>query len=558
MIYIEEIKSKKMPTDTSLLVSFDYNADIVAILKQLSPTFYDKKNKTWEIPNIYLSYLLDELCVYSEIDLTLMKDKSAAKAKRQCKVKLSEYKVSLYEHQKEAVEFGLTHDKWLLLDQPGLGKTLDMICLAQELKKREHIKHCLVICGVNALKSNWKTEIQKYSDLPCTILGERVNTKGKVVFGDIADRLKQLKSGVKEFFIITNIETLRDKEILKELNKLNYDMIVLDEAHKIKDVSSQQGKSLLKLKGGKYRIALTGTPIMNSPVDAYAPLKWIGQETANASTYKAFYCTYGGFGNHEIIGYRNLDFLKQKLSTCSLRRTKDILNLPEKVIINQFVDMNDAHRKFYDSIVDGIVSEADKVNMDYVTTLGMITRLRQATACPSILTSARIKSSKIERALDLIDEIVSGGSKVVVFSTYKQTLKEIASQTSHKTLLCTGDCSDVEISRNIANFQNEQEPKVLLATWQKCGTGLTMTAANYEIFIDTPYTAAEYEQAQDRCHRIGQTETLTVYNLICKDTVDERVHEIVEDKSAIGDYIVDNKITESGAESLAKWLNEIR
>ena len=556
MIYIEEIKSKKMPTDTSLIVSFNYNADIVATLKQISPTFYDKKNKTWEVPNIYLSYLLDELCIYDDIDLSLLKSKKPT-SKPNENIKLSRYKVSLFPHQEEAIKFGLTHDKWLLLDQMGLGKTLDMICLAQEIKKRDNIKHCLIICGVNALKSNWKAEIQKYSDLSCTILGEKINSKGKVVFGGIPDRLKQLQKGIKEFFIITNIETLRDKNVLKELNKLHYDMVVLDEAHKIKDVSSQQGKALLKLKGAKYKIALTGTPIVNSPLDAYAPLKWIEQETANASTYKAFYCTFGGYGNHEIVGYRNLNVLKNKLECCSLRRTKDILNLPEKVIVNQIVDMNDTHRKFYDSIVDGVISEVDKVRMDYVTTLGLITRLRQATACPSILTTANIKSSKIERALDIIDEVVSGGNKVVVFSTYKQTLKEIERLCSHKALVCTGDCSDVEIRHNIELFQNESEPKVLLATWQKCGTGLTMTAANYEIFIDTPYTAAEYEQAQDRCHRIGQKETLTVYNLICRDTIDERVREIVEDKSAIGDYIVDNKITESGAKSLAKWITEL-
>ena len=99
---------------------------------------------------------------------------------------------------------------------------------------------------------------------------------------------------------------------------------------------------------------------------------------------------------------------------------------------------------------------------------------------------------------------------------------------------------------------------MFLCTWQKCGTGITLTAANYEIFIDTPYTEADYEQAQDRCHRIGQKNALTIYNLICKDTVDERVKQIVDNKSALGDYIVDDTITKSGLELLKQFIEELR
>lgn len=558
MIKITEIKPKKMPGKTSLAVEFNYKPELVSIVKTCTPCYYDKKSNSWEIPTTRLSKLINLLSEHDDIELNLLSSSKATKPPKE--IILSKYKTNLFHHQEDGIKYGLSHDKWLLLDMPGLGKTLQMTYLAQELKNRDNIKHCLIVCGVNALKTNWKKEIAKHSDLTCTILGERVNTKGKVVYGGVKDRINQLMKPIKEFFVITNVETLRSKEFMKALSKSpnKFDMIVVDEIHKCKSPTSSQTMSLLKLKA-KYQIGLTGTPLMNNPLDLYVPLKWLDKDKATYTNFKGQYCSFGGPFHNEIIGYKNLDVLKSQLEECSLRRTKDLLNLPPKTIIYEEIELDDSQRNFYDNIVNGVLDEIDKVHISNASLLALVARLRQATACPSILTTENIPSAKINRCVDLIEEICSNDSKVVVFSTFKDTLKEIEKLIPHyNPLVCTGDIDSETISANEHLFQTNPDNKVILCTHQKMGTGFTLTAASYAIFIDSPWTNADCQQAEDRIHRISAKDPVFIYYLIAKDTFDERVKEIVTDKSLLEDFVVDNKLTETGYARLSSMVEGLR
>lgn len=557
MIKIEERKTCKIPGKSSLFVSFNYKPIIIEHLKQCAVAVYNKKTTEWEVPCTDLAYLIENLSEIDDIDLSFLPDEET---QEDVDYELNGYKTKPYQYQLEGINFGLNHDKWLLLDAPGLGKTLQIIYLAQELKRWQNIEHCLIICGLNTLKTNWKNEVLKHSDLSCKILGERVNRNGKTVYGGIQDRLQDLKNPIDEFFVITNIETLRNDDIIKELksNKHNkFDMIVLDEAHVCKSITSAQGKNLLKL-GAKYQVALTGTILMNSPLDAYVPLKWIGAENSTYTNFKFYYCNFSGPFNNILNGYKNTDILKDMLESVSLRRTKDLLDLPEKTVITEYVDMNDKQKMLYDNIKQGIIDQVDKVHMSTSSLLAMVARLRQATACPSILTTEDIKSSKIDRAEDLTRQVVGNGSKIVVFSTFKDTLKQLYEQLKDlNPVVCTGDMKDEVINANINSFQNNPDCKVMLATWQKMGTGITLTAASYEVFVDTPWTNAVFQQAQDRIHRIGSKKPVFIYNLVCKDTIDERVLELVQDKGAISDYIVDDEINQNTVDSLKKYIQDL-
>lgn len=559
MIYIKERITKHVPGMTSFFIKIDnkqYLKDIVAQIKTINIYDFNKKTLEWEIPSIYLAELIDKLCIYDDLDLSILKYKEEPD-----KIyKLSNYKTKPFKYQEEGIQYGLNHDNWLLLDAPGLGKSLQLIYLAEELKKRENIKHCLIVCGVNTLKTNWKKEIQKHSKLDCVILGEKINSKGNISFGSISDRLEQLKNPIKEFFVIVNIESLRDDRIIKTIlnGKNKFDMIVVDEIHCCKSNSSQQGKNLLKLSKIKYKIGATGTLLLNSPLDSYVPLKWIGAERAAQSTCKYFYQVYGGQFGKEFLGYRNLDTLKQQLSAYTLRRDKSLLNLPPKNIIEEYVDMSDKQQLFYNNIKSGIKDQIDKVDLKPNIILSMAMRLRQATACPSILTTENIPSAKIDRTCDLVEQITSTGNKVVIFSTFKETVSELEKRLiEYNPLIGTGDIEDEIISKNIDKFQNEEENKIFIGTWQKCGTGFTLTRANYMIFIDTPWTPAQLEQACDRIYRIGTTGAVFIYNLITNNTVDERVLEIVNDKEAVSDYVIDGTITKKSLESLKKYIVEL-
>lgn len=543
MITIEEGKPIKIPTLTSLKVSADsfYDKFVWDLLRQTEGCYFDKSTRVFEFPPNTLCFLIDILCTLD--DVKVVPYYAEETSTRTCGEMT--FKVKPYQHQLDAVNYGLNHNGWLLLDDQGLGKTGSMIYLAETLKRYENLEHCLIICGVNGLKFNWASEVGKFSDLSWHILGQRVNRKGKLVVGSVEDRLNDLSSPIDEFFVITNIETLQNKNFAKAFSssKNHFDMIILDEAHRCKSPSALSVKTLLKIHA-KRCIALTGTVIVNNPENAYVPLKWTGNTSSNYSQFNNMYNVYGGIGGSQVLGHKNLDLLKQLLESCSLRRLKsEVLDLPDKTYITDYVDMYDDQRKLYLDVQQGIADELNKLDhkptvMEEIT-INM--RLRQITAFPGMLSTEVTNSAKLDRLEQLVQDIVQQGDKVVVFSTFKETVYEIARRLGDiGVVISTGDYNDTQSMEAIERFQNDDTVKVFVGTWQKAGTGITLTAASYMIFIDTPWTSASFEQACDRIYRIGQNKRVFIITLITKDSYDERVAEILQRKENLSKFIVDD------------------
>ena len=558
MIKIEERECEKLSGLTSLFLSFDYNEEIINAIKQITDVYlFNKKTKEWEIPVTYLSKLLDNLNAFDAIDISLYPTKESSL--KPVKTILN-YKLKPFKHQLEAIEFGLQHPRFLLLDDMGLGKTASIIHIAEERKARGQIKHCLIVCGIATLRGNWRKEIKLHSDESFRIIGEKINTKGNATYTTIRERTAELLKPIDEFFLIVNIETLRSEEFIDAINygPNEIGMIVVDEIHRANNMKSQQGHNLLKLTS-PYEIGATGTLLTSAPINAYLPLKWLGVDKANLTNYKRQYCEFGGFGGHEIIGYKNLEILKDEIDSNSLRRTKDILpDLPEKTIIKELVTLSDEHRKFYNDVKKGVKEECDKINLNTSNLLSLVTRLRQATACPQILTTSNIRSSKLDRCVELAEDLISKGEKVVVFSTFKESVKYLAEYLKeYDPLICTGDSSEVDISNNVDLFQKDPSKKLIIATHQKMGTGITLNAASYMIFIDTPFNASEFNQSCDRIYRIGTKRPVFIYNLICEGTVDERVAQIISKKQAISDYIIDDRLTNDGLNILKDYILDL-
>lgn len=579
MITIKESTPVKMSGITSLFLSFDYNKNIIEAIKREPNYNYNSHTKEWEFPLTSLASLVDNLTYLDDINLMLRQDENALNS---LKPTLN-YKTKCFKHQLEGIEFGLqeNHKKWLLLDAPGLGKTKTIINLAEELKVQKGIKHCLVVCGVASLRTNWEKEIYTHSNLDCRIIGKKFLPKLKIFSYDasIEERVEEIKKGIDEFFIIINIESLRDKKvqvgeykkgpkkgqpkyeifspILEELKKLNIEMIVIDEAHAVKDINSQQAKNFVKLDS-EYKIAATGTLLLNNPLESYIPLYWTGNEKSSFYNFQSQYCVYGGFGGNQIVGYKNLNMLKDEIDSCSLRRTKDLLDLPTKTIIKEYVELNDLHQQFYNDVVNGVKEECDKIELKTNNVLALTTRLRQASVLPSILTSSSIKSSKIERCVDLIHQLVSQKEKVVIMSTFKEPILELAKQIQElNPLICIGDTKDVDIDKYKEEFQEDNNHYIMLCTWEKMGTGHTLNRASYMIFLDTPWTFGVFDQACDRIHRIGSKKPVFIYNLIALNTIDEKVAELLEKKKAISDYLVDGKADSDALEILKKYIEDL-
>ena len=429
--------------------------------------------------------------------------------------------------------------------------------IAEELKDQEGIEHCLIICGINTLKQNWKNEVKKHSKETVTVIGEKINSKGNISYATIQERANQLVNKIDEFFVIINIESIRDNTVVDAiLNSVNkFDMIVFDELQCAKNSESFQGANLLKLSA-KYMIGMTGTLIMNNPIDCYVALAWIGKERKNNLTrFKNTFCVFDNDVKGRIISFKNMDILKEEISSCSLRRTKDLLDLPEKNIINEFLDMDDAHKKFYDDVKKGIKSECEKITLKTNNLLSLVTRLRQATSCPQVLTTKNIISTKVERAIELVNEIVSNGDKVVVFSMFKEPIYQLQDLLKdYNPLVATGDTKEGTVETYKQLFQEDDIHKVFLGTVQKMGTGQTLTRASYMIMIDCPWTYALYEQATDRIHRIGTKKPVFIYNLICNDTIDYTVSQVLDRKEAFSDYMIDDKVDDKTLEILYKCI----
>lgn len=443
-------------------------------------------------------------------------------------------KTKPYEHQRFLLEYSKNHNKFLLADEQGLGKTKQAIDVA--CSKQDKFKHCLIVCGVNGLKYNWLNEIKVHSDREGYILG----TRGDKI-GSVQDRLDDLNNIAErnEFFLITNVETLRNKEIQKKIKSLCEDntigMTIIDEIHKCKNSQSEQGKAI-HCCCSYYKIALTGTPLMNECIDLYNILKWLEVENHNLTQWRNYYCEMGGFGGYQIVGYRHLDELQEMLDSVMVRRRKvDVLDLPPKIYINELLEMNNNQAAIYEEVREALIKDIDRIRLSH-NPLAELIRLRQATASTAILSSKVNASCKIDRLLEIMEEV---NGKAVIFSNWTSVTDIVAEKLKkYKPAVITGETKDVQAELN--KFKKNKTCKCIIGTIGALGTGYTLTEADTVIFLDEPWTMADKLQAEDRCHRIGTKDSVTVITLMCKDTIDERIHEIIERKGVVSDTLVDN------------------
>ena len=558
-VNVKIANSTRCNGDYSLYVTFDFDMRIVEVIRSFSTKFWNAEDKIWELPLNKLTELTTKID-WCEFDITA--DEYVTLDKPEVKVPDNfKFKTNPYDHQIVGFNYGLQNDRWLLGDEMGLGKTKQVIDIAVAKKLIKGYKHCLIVCGVNGLKWNWRNEVYTHSNESAYILGQKVKGN-KISIGSNKDKLNDVKnlSSINSYFIITNVETLRDETINEELQKLCKDgtigMIAFDECHKAKNPTTQQGKGILKLQA-ETMIAMTGTPLMNNPMDLYIILKWLGYEKHAFYSFKKHYCVMGGFGGYEIVGYKNLDELQEQLDDIMLRRKKEeVLNLPEKTYINEYVEMSAAQKKIYNEVTNEIKDNIDQISIA-PNPLAELIRMRQATGFTGILSSTVQESAKLDRMEELVEEAKENGKKVVIFSNWTQMTDVIYTRLTTKGFRIaqiTGETPDAQRQSIVENFQTGRYDAII-GTSGAMGTGLTLTAGTVEIFLDEPWNMALKEQCVDRCHRIGQKDNLTIYTLMCKDTIDEKVHEIVEQKGEMANAIVDGKVTMNNKELLNYLLS---
>lgn len=554
MIRIEIKESNKLKTEEkSAFVSFPYDEFILNEIRSYPFRYYIPETTCWEIPLNRVNQFIQNMKNYSiklEGDLSILNENKELKVP-----KGFEFKTKPYEHQIEGVEYGLNHSRWFLGDEQGLGKTKQAIDIAVARKIAYGYKHCLIVCGVNTLKWNWVNEILTHSDELAFILGQKARRDGSIVTGSTKDKLADLHliqndvNNVQPYFIITNVETFRDTECANMISDLCkkgiINMCVADEMHKMKNPTAQQTKGFFKCLP-ECRIGMTGTPLMNSPLDLYVILKWLGYESHAFYSFKQHYCVMGGYGGYEIVGYKNMEQLTAQVREIMLRRLKEeVLDLPEKTYVDEIVEMDGKQAILYKEVKSGIKTALANGDIDLNNPLASLIRLRQTTGYPGIISPTVTESAKLDRMEDLVEEAFANNQKVVIFSNWTQMTDAIYERLEgkHYGVSCiTGETKDETRQQVVNMFQTSENCNVLIGTIGAMGTGLTLTAATVVIFVDEPWNKALYDQAVDRCHRIGQKSNITVYNLLTKGTVDERIHELVYKKGVFSDAIIDGKI----------------
>ena len=552
MINIRIANANKCNGEYSMFITFEYNQKIVDVIREFPTRYWNKDKKEWEVPFTKLGEFVTKL---SEFDFDITGQYVTVEKPKAVTPVGFEFKTTPFQHQIDGFNYGLQYDRWLLGDEQGLGKTKQVIDIAVAKKLQKGYKHCLIICGVNGLKWNWLNEIHTHSNEAGWILGQRYKNR-KLVIGSNADKLADLMhlESISSYFLITNVESMRDEKIVAQIAKYakskEIGLVAIDEVHKCKNPSSQQGKGILKIQS-ECRIAMTGTPLMNSPLDLYIILKWLGYEKHAFYAFKKHYCVYGGYGGYEIMGYRNLNELQEQLDSIMLRRLKkDVLDLPEKTHINEYVEMTPKQEIIYKEVTAQIRANIDQIKMAN-NPLSELIRMRQATGYTGILSSTIKESAKLDRMEELVEEAVSNGKKVVIFSNWTQMTDVIYRRLNkYHPAIITGQTDDTMRQVMVNDFQNNEDVKVIIGTIGAMGTGLTLTAGTVEIFMDEPWNRANKEQAEDRCHRVGTKENVTIYTLICKGTIDERINELVEKKGQMADALVDGKIAIDKSELL--------
>ena len=551
MININIKASEKLNNDFSAFISFDYDNLIVNTLRELPFKFYNKDTTTWEIPTDKVLTIISNLQGF-EIKLSGNLSLLNPKPFNLDLPEGFEFKTNPFEHQKFGVQYGLQHDRWFLGDEQGLGKSKQVIDIAVIRKIEMGYKHCLIVCGVNTLKWNWVNEIHTHSNEDSWILGQKTTRKGTIRIGSTKDKLNDLIHLEKypddlPYFIITNVESFRDEKIAEQISKLCnlgiINMCAADEMHKMKNPQVQQTKGFLKCLS-ECRIGMTGTPLMNSPLDLYVILKWLGYESHAFYSFKKHYCIMGGYGGYEVVGYKNMEQLTAQINDIMLRRLKsEVLDLPEKTYIDEIVEMETKQSKLYDEIEAGIKNELAMGTLDLTNPLSTLIRLRQCTGYTGIVSDCIFESAKLDRMEDLIEEAVSNNQKVIVFSNWTQ-MTDIVEQRLNKynPAVITGETNDSYRQSMVTKFQEDNNCKVIIGTIGAMGTGLTLTAGSVVIFLDEPWNRALFDQAVDRAHRIGAKSNVTIYSIMCKDTVDERIHDIIYKKGVMSDAIIDGHI----------------
>lgn len=454
-----------------------------------------------------------------------------------CEVPLQEeIESKLRPYQLDGVKWLYAHSRrglsGILADEMGLGKTLQSIALLSTMTEELPF---LIVCP-KSLIYNWQNEFKMWKS----------GIDAFVIVGTKKERNDLIKAcSSKRCALIISYDSLRND--LDAFDGVHFSCIILDEGQNIANVYAKKTKAVKALQSD-HRFVLTGTPIQNSLADLWSIFDFM--MPGYFEPFKEFNYEYGSLGEGMEATKQHL---MDKIAPFILKRTKkDVLkDLPPKEERVITIAMNDEQRKVYDAYFQKMnFDRNNKDNKQKFLILAALTRLREICVDPSMFLDGFMSiPEKFDVALGMIRQAIAEGHKVLVFSTFAQSLfhfKDLLEEEGITTGLIYGDTPAQERVKMADDFNAKPNTKVMLVSLKAGGTGLNLVGADIVIHLDPWWNIAAENQASDRAHRIGQKRKVTVLKLVCKDTVEEKVIELQEMKRELASVVTE------GDEGLAR------
>ena len=411
-----------------------------------------------------------------------------------------------------------------------------MLSVIVDYAKKEGRKASLVV-SPSSLTLNWQNEARKFTN----------ELKTMVIRGTLAERKRLIEEIDNYDLIITSYDLLkRDIELYKEKN-YTFKYIIADEAQYLKNSNTKNAKAIKEIKA-ETRYALTGTPIENSLAELWSIFDFI---------MPGYLFTYRKFKNiYETPIVKEDDEqamakLKMLIEPFVLRRNKKevLTELPEKTVTVLNNEMNEEQQNLYLTYLARAKQEiAEKVEIDgfensQMQILAALTRLRQICCHPSLFVDGYNEgSSKLEQCIEIIEEAINGGHKILLFSGYTSMFEIIEKELKKRNIKyfkLTGATKVDERMKMVDEFNENSNIKLFLISLKAGGTGLNLTGADMVIHYDPWWNISTENQATDRAYRIGQKNNVQVYKLITKNSIEEKIYELQEKKAKLADSMLD-------------------
>jgi superfamily II DNA or RNA helicase len=459
-------------------------------------------------------------------------------------------KVPLYPYQTRGALFLAYRGRSILGDDMGLGKTPQTLAATELLARERGVERVMVVAPAS-VKYQWEGEIRKFTDRPVQVI-------------DGPTKARRSLYGQPTFYRLVNYEVaLRD---LEALNAWQPDLIVLDEAQRIKNWESKISRAVKKLRS-RYAIVLTGTPLENKLEELYSIVQFVDDRRLGpAFQFLHDHRVIDATG--KLVGYRNLDRIRERLQPILLRRTRQevISQLPARTDSTIFVELTDSQKAPYaeqQTTLARLLAKKYLTEIDRRRILCCLTNMRMLCDSTFLLDKTSNVSPKLEEFAELMGELVTEGShKVVVFSQWELMLRKAAEVLDRQGIgyaTLHGGVPGRERKALLDRFREDGHCKVFLST-DAGGTGLNLQAADTVVNLEVPWNPAVLEQRIARVHRLGQHRPVRAINLVTRGTIEERVLKTLELKRSLFEGVFAGTADEVSFEALGQraFLDTVR